>query len=162
MEIESEKTLESRLAQIEEWKRCKEDAEYRAKVKAENEYWDAVLDLKPFHKRIEEICTLADKLRSYKVYYPNNGKLCLVSLYPNVNKHGYKEYFGVVIKDSYGVNTDHFVLYDNGEFYYCYHSDYFNPSTRYRPDTKTLKEIYDNFPEFEKSFYKWFDEAIKI
>ena len=48
MEIESEKTLESRLAQIEEWKRCKEDAEYRAKVKAENEYWDAVLDLKPF------------------------------------------------------------------------------------------------------------------
>ena len=49
-------SLSKRLAQIEDWKRCKDDAEYRAKVKAENEYWEAVNNLRKYHKRIENIC----------------------------------------------------------------------------------------------------------
>lgn len=157
------KTLEERLAQIEEWKKCKDDAEYRAKVKAENEYWEAVENLKQYHKRIEDIVALANKLYSYKIYAPGFGRCGLVDLHPN-SCQGYREYFGLTVYDHYGANIDHYILYDNGEFYYCNknHGSIFNPSDKCKPETEYLKSIYELFPEFEKKFYKWFDEVTKI
>lgn len=165
MEYENEnaKTLESRMAQIEEWKRCKDDAEYRAKVKAENEYWEAVENLKQYRERIENIVALANKLHSYKVYAPDFGRYGFVDLHPN-SYQGYRKYFGLKVYDRYGANVDHYILYDNGEFYYCgkSHSSIFNPSERSKPETEYLEEIYKKFPEFEKKFYEWFDKVTKI
>ena len=165
MEYEGDevKTLESRLAQIEEWKRCKDDAEYRAKVKAENEYWEAVEKLKEYHKRIENIVALANKLRSYKVYTPGFGRCGLIDLHPN-SCQGYQEYFGLAVYDHFGVNTDHYILYDNGEFHYCSknYGSIFDPSDKRKPETEYLKSIYELFPGFESKFYKWFDEVTKI
>lgn len=166
METEDDvKTLEERLAQIEEWKKCKDDAEYRAKVKAENEYWEAVENLKQYHKRIENICTLMDKLASYQIYSPSLNNPCdLVDRRPEVGKK-YKYYFGKIIRDTYGVNTDHYVLYDNGEFHYCHrggNDEVFSPSDRLKPETEILKKIYESFPDYERRFYEWLDKKTKI
>ena len=164
MEIEVDvNSLESRMAQIDEWKRCKDDAEYRAKVKAENEYWDAINNLRQYHKRIEDIVALANRLYSYKVYVPSFGKYGFVDLHPNFCQ-GYREYFGLTVYDHFGANIDHYILYDNGEFHYCgkNHGCVFDPSERTKPETEYLREIYDKFPEFEKKFYEWFDKTLKI
>jgi len=164
MEYENDvNSLEARMAQIDEWKKCKDDAEYRAKVKAENEYWDALNNLKQYHKRIEDIVTLANRLYSYKIYAPNLGRCGFVDLHPNFSQR-YREYFGLTVYDRYGANIDHYILYDNGEFYYCgkNHGSIFDPSERAKPETEYLREIYDKFPEFEKKFYEWFDKTLKI
>lgn len=164
MEYENDnaKTLEDRMAQIEKWKEHKDDEEYRAKVKAENEYWEAVNNLKKYHKRIEDICALTDKLYSYNIYPPINKPCVLIQLHEEGNG-GYKYYFGKEVCDKYGT-IDHYVLYDNGEFYYCYKrtSSVFVPSGREKPETQVLREIYNSFPEFEKKFYDWLDKATKI
>lgn len=164
MEYENDaNSLEARMAQIDEWKKCKDDAEYRAKVKAENEYWDALNNLRQYHKRIEDIVTLANRLYSYKIYAPSLGRCGLVDLHPNFSQ-GYREYFGLTVYDCYGANIDHYILYDNGEFYYCgkNHGGIFDPSERTKPETEYLREIYNKFPEFEKKFYEWFDKTLKI
>lgn len=164
MEYENDaNSLEARMAQIDEWKKCKDDAEYRAKVKAENEYWDALNNLRQYHKRIEDIVTLANRLYSYKVYVPGFGRCGLVDLRPN-SCQGYQEYFGLTVYDCYGANVDHYILYNNGEFCYCSknHGSIFNPSERTKPETEHLREIYNKFPEFEKKFYEWFDKTLKI
>ena len=166
MEYEGDgvKTLESRLAQIEEWKRCKDDAEYRAKVKAENEYWEAVENLKQYHKRIENICTLMDKLASYQIYSPGIDNPCdLVDRRPEVGKK-YKYYFGKIVYDYYGANPDHYILYDNGEFHYCHRGSdgVFSPSNRHKPETEILRKIYESFPDYERKFYEWLDKKTKI
>ena len=163
MELENEKTLESRMAQIEKWKRCKDDAEYRAKVKAENEYWEAVNNLKRYHKKIEEICVLANELYSYGINYYSSNSLKFVCLSSGGLS---RKYFGLIVRDRYGVNTDHYILYDSdvGEFRYCTHNSVsaFKPYDRIRPKAEELREIYNNFPEFEKDFYEWFDKTLKI
>lgn len=162
-ENESAKTLEERMAQIDKWKKCKDDAEYRAKIKAENEYWDAVNNLKKYHERIENIVTLVNKLHSYKIYAPDFGRCGFVNLYINYYIKEYHVYFGLVVYDKYGT-IDHYILYNNGEFYYCKknHNGAFDPSERSKPETEYLKEIYEKFPEFEKKFYEWFDKTLKI
>lgn len=165
MEIEVDaNSLESRLAQLEEWKRYKDDAEYRAKVKAEKEYWEAAEKLSKYHKRIENICVLANKLDSYNINFPNMGgaKCKLVSLRPDPF-NGYTYYFGKAIYDRYG-SLKHYVLYKDGAFHYCCKSssDYFNTSERCKPEIEVLKEIYEEFPAFEEEFYKWFDKVTKI
>lgn len=164
MELENNaNSFESRLAQLEEWKRYKDDAEYRAKVKAENEYWEAVENLKKYNKRIENIVALANRLCSYKIYIPSFGKYGLVDLHPNFYQEC-REYFGLTVYDRFGANIDHYILYDNGEFYYCgkNHGSVFSPSERAKPEIEYLREIHDKFPEFEKKFYEWFDETLKI
>ena len=167
MEVENEKTLELRLAQIEEWKRCKDDAEYRAKVKAENEYWGAVEKLEEYRKRIEDVCTLANKLASYKIYFPGDrapGGCNFICLYPDAVSSNYKYYFGKIVYDKYGANVDHYVLYRDGAFHYCVKDSgsVFRTSVRHKPETKVLLDIYKGFPEFEKRFYEWLDEKTKI
>ena len=168
MEYEGDevKTLESRLAQIEEWKRCKDDAEYRAKVKAENEYWEAVEKLEEYRKRIEDICVLATKLASYKIYFGpySPGGCVLVCLHPNAVSGNYEYYFGKIVYDKYGANVDHYVLSNGSDFHYCTkNSDsVFRTSERHKPETKVLLDIYNGFPEFEKQFYIWLDEKTKI
>ena len=165
MEIEVDaNSLESRLAQIEEWKKYKDDAEYRAKVKAENEYWETAKKLKEYHERINNICVLANKLDSYKIPFPNIGgaKCKLVSLRPGPFSN-YTCYFGKVIYDRYG-SIKHYVLYKDDAFHYCCKnsSDYFVVPERIKPEIEILKEIYKEFPAFEEKFYKWFDEVTKI
>ena len=168
MEYEGDKvkTLESRLAQIEEWKRCKDDAEYRAKVKAENEYWEATNKLKEYNERIEDICILANKLASYKIYFGPYapGGCILACLYPNAISSNYEHYFGKIVYDKYGANVDHYVLYKDGAFHYCTKDSgsVFRTSERHKPDTKDLLDIYNGFPKFEKKFYEWLDENTKI
>ena len=155
--------LELRMAQIEEWKKCKDDAEYRAKVKAENEYWNAVERLKQYHKKIEDICVLVNKLYSYKIYTSGFNGLSFISLHPDNDYNlAYKEYFGFSVRDRFGANTDHYVIYDDGKFYhYRASATYFNSSEGRRPKTDELTYIYERFPEFEKQFYEWFDKTLK-
>ena len=167
MEYEGDevKTLESRLAQIEEWKRCKDDAEYRAKVKAENEYWEAVEKLKEYHKRIENICTLANRLLYYGISCPCETRNGWCGLYDFcVPNFGYRYYFGLAVRDSYGVNTSHYILYDfeHGTFCKSYSRHSKLETTNQRPETEELTQIYNAFTEFEKKFYDWFDKATKI
>ena len=168
MEYEGDevKTLESRLAQIEEWKRCKDDAEYRAKVKAENEYWEAVEKLEEYRKRIEDICVLANKLASYKIYWDPiaPGGCSFICLYPDAVSSNYGHYFGKIVYDKYGANVDHYVLYKDGAFHYCTKGsgNVFRASERLKPETEVLLDIYKGFPVFEKRFYEWLDEKTKI
>lgn len=165
MEVENEKTLESRLAQIEEWKRCKDDAEYRAKVKAENEYWEVVEKLKEYHKRIEDICALANKLYSYQKYCPCEIRNKRCGLYDfRVPGSGCEYFVGIAVGDSYGVNTSYYILYYKGDFYRCRNNsnNFFEIVIKARPKVEELTEIYNNFPEFERKFYEWFDEVTKI
>ena len=166
MEYESDaKTLESRLAQIEEWKRRKDDAEYRAKIKAEEEYWEAVDALKIYNKRIEDICALADKLEKYKISIENEVRAYLTPcglMYKEIPGHPKREshyMFGMeIMSSSFGI--DYEIVYYNGEFKRCSSCSELR-MYKEKPSTYHLRRLYEEFPKFEKKFYDWFDKKLK-
>ena len=160
------RTLESRLAQIEEWKRRKDDAEYRAKIKAEEEYWEAVDALKTYNKRIEDICALADKLEKYKIGINDEVRAYLTPcglMYKEIPGYPKREshyMFGREVRSSGGFSVDHEIIYHNGEFKRCSTCSELRIYNE-KPSTYYLRELYNEFPKFEKKFYEWFDRKLK-
>ena len=88
------------FAEIDAWKKKKDDEEYQAKVKAENEAWEAQEKLKAYWPQIKEICELAEKC-------DKNG----LSLNGN-NLFGNTVYAGLILKafptETYGRNDHHY------------------------------------------------------
>lgn len=165
MNFENNCDLESRFAQIEDWKKRKDDAEYQAKIKAEKEYWEAVDALKVFHKRMENICALANKLNTYKINLPDElrayNHACGL-IYKDIKVVPRKSFyfFGTYVMSNSGFSIDGEVLLYDDEFKKCRNCSELNFRDGY-PSIYDLKKIYTEFPKFEKKFYDWFDKKMK-
>ena len=152
------------FAEIDAWKKRKDDEAYQAKIKEENEYWDAKEKLKQFYPKIEEACKIAQKCRDNKIdvgdFFISYRNVCFFSklVGPNDDEN---VFFGMTKRDSDGRPLKHLIVTKDGLTPYRTSARLIEEWDDYTPSAYEINKVIKNIPDFLLTFYDFLDKKLK-
>ena len=153
------------FAEIDAWKKRKDDAEYQAKVKAENETWEAQEEILKYWDEVQKICKLADKCEANGIALKDslygrkfNVGLILKAFPGNSNRYDHHYCFGY--KSQKEFDTIDFLLTENGveKFLNC---QLYKKEAVQDVSADVIKFVLKNIDAFIINFYNFLDEILE-